>query len=206
MPEDEVAGPCDIGVFLQLCRRVCVQGTTAPVPVTRRGPAGRADDAAVGRGTQTTLQGGGAGHAHDAAGGGARRRRCRGAGRADYAAGTHVYVIRHVAAFLPHSVLYPPCFLPAPSYYLNTYDGPFTTLCTTGFDKDDQTCSLVRRTWNGDPVSTGTPSTSCPEPCVTSRTHTLPEGPDVFPSRLESLAVPRGPACSRVTLLRQLRA
>lgn len=164
-----------------------------------------------------TLQG--AGHADYAAGrgGGARTRCCRGrgtqtmlqgggAGRADYAAGTHVYVIRHVAAFLPHSVLYPPCFLPAPSYYLNTYDGPFTTLCTTEFDKDDQTCSLVRRTWNGDPVSTGTPSTSCPEPCVTSRTHTLPEGPDVFPSRLESLAVPRGPARSRVTLLRQLRA
>lgn len=162
-----------------------------------------------------TLQG--AGHADDAAGGGARRLCCRargrgthtmlqGAGHADDAAGTHVYVIRHVAAFLPHSFLYLHCFLPALSYYLNTYDGPFTTLCTTGFDKDDQTCSLVRRTWNGDPVSTGTPSTSCPEPCVTSRTHTLPEGPDVFPSRLESLAVPRGPACSRVTLLRQLRA
>lgn len=102
---------------------------------------------------------------------------------------------------LPSSLvsLYVPCFLPAPNYYLNTYDGRFTTLRTTGFDRGAQMCSPARRDWRGDPDSTGTLSTSCSEPC-SDVTDTLPERPAVSSLRLGSLAVPQGPACFRVAL------
>lgn len=97
---------------------------------------------------------------------------------------------------LPSSLvsLYVPCFLPAPNYYLNTYDGRFTTLCTTGFDRGAQMCSQHDGTGAGTLIPQGPCLRPAPSPAATSRTRSRSD------PRLESLAVPQGPACFRVAL------